>query len=175
MKRKNVELIALSAIFIAVVAVMTLVVRVPTGQGGYLSFVDVGIFFAAAAFGPIVGGLAGGLGAGLADAIAGYPAWIVFTLVIHGTQGFIVGLICRKRNLLRMLLGWIAGTTIVVVGYLFANAFLNGGGLGLALASILPNLAQTGVGALGFPLYLLVKKAWPRVTQMGQLKKWTEE
>lgn len=172
MKRKNVELIALSAIFIAVVAVLTFSVKIPIGTG-YISFIDVGIFFAAVAFGPIVGFLAGGIGGGLADVISGYPQWMIATLIIHGTQGLVVGLLCRKGKLPGMIFGWLTGAVIVVGGYVVAGLFLEG--WGSTLAMIPYNLIQVAAGILGFPLYILVRKAWPRIITMGKNKEWKEE
>ena len=70
------DLIQLSLIVVttALVAVGTLVLRIPNPMGGYFNLGDVMIFVCALTFNPIIGGIAGGMGSAIADLI-GFPVF----------------------------------------------------------------------------------------------------
>ena len=59
--------ISLTAIMAALVAAVTLIVRIPNALGGYFNLGDVAIFAVAFTFNPVVGGLASGIGSSIAD------------------------------------------------------------------------------------------------------------
>ena len=166
------KMVALIAILTAVTTVFTLLVRIPFAPTrGYITLADVGVYFAAYALGPVVGGIAGGVGTGLADAIAGYPQWMILSFVIHGLQGVVAGLIGRKGKVGHMILGSIVGAVVMVVGYFAASAALYG--VGAAAAEIAGNLFQNIAGALvGIPLVFAVRKAYPPIMQMGKGSTW---
>ena len=90
--------ISLLAVTTALVAVFTMLVRVPTPTGGYINLCDVAITFIAYTFGPITGFIAGGLGTALADALGGYMQYAPISFVVHGLEALLVALIVRKEN-----------------------------------------------------------------------------
>ena len=95
-KRLDPRLLAITAVMTAIVFVLTRVIQIPTPAKGYIHLGDAGVFFGAFAFGPFAGAIAGGLGTALADAAGGYPQWAIFSFLIHGLQGLVVGWLYRK-------------------------------------------------------------------------------
>lgn len=169
------RLVAVIAILIAVTTVFTLLVRIPIAPTrGYITLADVGVYFSAFALGPWVGAIAGGVGTGLADAIAGYPQWMVLSFFIHGCQGLVAGYIAKDRPFGWMLLAWLIGTIIMVAGYFGAGSWLYG--VGAALTEAPGNLIQNVAGGIvGIPLVYAVRKAYPPISEFNKAKAWTEE
>lgn len=166
------QTVALLAIMTAVTTVLTLLVRIPFAPTrGYITLADVGVYFAAFALGPVIGGIAAGVGTGLADAIAGYPQWMVLTLIIHGGQAVLAGYIARKGTLTVMILAWVAGSIVMIAGYFAAGAALYGAGP--AAAEIIGNAGQVVAGGvIGIPLVFAVRKAYPPIMTIGKSQKW---
>lgn len=162
------RVIAVTAIMTAVVFVLTRVVQVPTPAKGYIHLGDAGIFFSAFAFGPWIGAVTGGLGTGLADITSGYPQWAIFSFLIHGLQGWVVGWTSTKwRGAVGLILPTLLGGVIVVVGYFFAGMILSG--IGAAIAEVPLNTLQVAAGALlGVPLYVAVRQAYPPILRLGR-------
>lgn len=150
MKVKN---ICLNALFIAIVCVMTLVIKVPVpATNGYIHIGDSAIILIACFFGPGYGWIAGGVGSALADLLSGYPHWAPFTFIIKALMGLIMGKISDLnsekgrltgvRNLVAVLLGGIWQVT----GYFFGGALLKGSFL-VSLSSVPENIVQA-VGSI---------------------------
>ncbi len=173
-KRLTPAMIGLLAVLIALTAVFTLLIRVPTPARGYVNLSDVAITFAGLAFGPWVGAIAGGVGTALADLLGGFAPYAPISLVAHGLQGLLVGLIGhRQRSVPRMILAWLAGAVAMLAGYLLGGALYVG--LPTALLEVPLNAFQTIVGALvGIPLVFAVRRAYPAVDRLGQRQTWTE-
>jgi uncharacterized membrane protein len=153
--------IALIVVMSALVAVGTLIVRIPNPMGGYFNFGDVMIFVAALTFGPLVGGAAGGLGSAIAD-IIGFPLFAFPTLVIKGLEGLIAGLIANRKSVYRDVLAVVAAGAEMVIGYFLVEVYL--WGVGGALAEVPANVAQIAVGGLiGIPIALVLRRRLPEV------------
>jgi uncharacterized membrane protein len=170
MSRKSLDprIVAVTAVMTAIVFVLTRVVQVPTPAKGYVHLGDAGVFFSAFAFGPWVGGVAGGLGTALSDVTSGYPQWAIFTLLIHGIEGWIVGWTSRRWTGVKgLILSAVAGGAIVVLGYLGAGILLSG--LGAAVAELPLNILQAASGAVvGIPLFIAVRQAYPPIMRFGR-------
>jgi len=135
----------------------------------------VGVFFTALAFGPWIGGIAGGVGCAIADIASGYAIWAPLTLIAHGLQGVVTGVLGYRRNVAGMILAWAAGAIVLIAAYFFGEWFFYGLGYGGALAEVVPNLIQVGVGGvIGIPLFLAVRKAYPPIERIGHAQTWTE-
>ena len=81
------------ALLTALVAVATLVLRVPMpATEGYINVGDAIIVSGALLFGGVVAGVSGGLGSALADGLGGYAHWAPFTLIIKGVEGLVIGI-----------------------------------------------------------------------------------
>ncbi len=167
--------IALIAILSAVTTVFTLAVRIPFAPTrGYFTLADVGVYFASFAFGPFIGFVVGGLGTGLADILGGYAHFAVWSFLIHGLQGLVVGLLGYRRGLLGMLAGWFAGAFVMVAGYFTVEYFLYGPGPAISEATTV-NLPQVLIGGLlGLLLVLAVRRAYPQIDLLAQPRTWRE-
>ena len=148
-EKKSAVKAATLAVSIALVAVFTTVVKIPTGGGGYLNCSDVAIAFVAYTLGPVTAFIAGGVGAAFADAIGGYAQWVPITFVAHGLEGLFMALILKegkrefgkKEMWIRKLLAAVVCMVTVAGGYfLLAGTFLYG--YPTAAAEIPGNLIQ---------------------------------
>ena len=152
MKQTKTSKIALVSILAASSVVLGYFIKIPTPTG-FLTLLDVGVFFTAFYFGSREGAVVGGLAGFLIDLISGYPQWMFFSLIFHGSQGYLAGV---KGKL--QWLGLVLATIFMVAGYALASAWMNG--WGAAIPEIIPNLLQNIVGmTLGFLLCHSVKKA----------------
>ena len=159
--QKAVIQLSLIAVMSALVAVGTLIVRIPNPMGGYFNVGDVMIFVAALTFNPIIGGAAGGLGSAIADLI-GFPLFALPTLVIKGLEGLIAGLITNKKSVFRDVLAVVAAGAEMVTGYFLVEVYLYG--LGGALGEVPANIAQIAVGGLiGIPVALVLRRRLPEI------------
>jgi uncharacterized membrane protein len=160
-KQKTVIQISLMAVMSALVAVGTLIVRIPNPMGGYFNVGDVMIFVSALTFNPLIGGVAGGLGSAIAD-IIGFPVFAVPTLIIKGLEGLIAGLITNKKSLYRDIIAVLVAGTEMVTGYFLVEVYL--WGIGAALAEVPANIAQIALGGLiGIPVALVLRRRLPEL------------
>ena len=151
MKQTKISKIALVSILAALSVVLGYFVKIPTPTG-FLTLLDAGIFFTAFYFGSREGAVVGGLAGFLIDLISGYPQWMFFSLIFHGSQGYLAGVKGKWQ-----WLGLVLATIIMVAGYAFASAWMNG--WGVALTDIPHNLLQNFVGMIvGYLLYQSIKK-----------------
>jgi len=160
-KQKAVIQLSLMAVMSALVAVGTLVIRIPNPMGGYFNLGDVMIFVAALTFNPLIGGVAGGLGSAIAD-IIGFPFFALPTLVIKGLEGLVASMITNKKNVYRDVLAVVVAGAEMVIGYFLVELYL--WGLGGALGEVPANIAQIFVGGLvGVPIAILLRRRLPEI------------
>jgi uncharacterized membrane protein len=168
--------LALTGLMIAVVFVITRYFQMPIPQTkGYFNLGEAGIYVAAVLFGPLIGALAGGIGSALADLTSGAAQFAVFTLVIKGIEGLLVGLIASAARrettgpaggravvrLVAMLVGGIA----MVIGYFVAEAYLLRLGVPAALAEVPYNFVQVAAGVVaGLAVAAAFERALPSLT-----------
>ena len=162
-KNRTALRISLIAIMTAIVAVFTLVIRIPSPIGGYISLCDAAVTFVAYAFGPITGLIAGGLGAAFADLIGGYPQWAVISFIVHGLEAFLMGLIVKKGNssVAMRIVAALISVIIVAGGYLLLTTAFGLTVFSEAVLEVPANIAQSAVSAvIGLVLYSAVRKAY---------------
>ncbi len=166
----------ITAVLIAVVAVFTLVIRWPIpATGGYFNVSDVAIFFTAILFGPGPALIAGGVGAGLADILSGYPEFSWLSLIAHGGEGLLAGLLMARGGWLRMGLGWLLGSIVMVAGYYIGETGVMSIPVAQAALEVPWNIGQVVVGGIvGAALVIAVKRAYPPITQIGQHRVWRQ-
>ncbi|GAB6098322.1 hypothetical protein JCM16358_02010 [Halanaerocella petrolearia] len=163
--KKQIRELAMTGLLIALVAVGTMVIKVPTpATNGYIHLGDSMIYLAAILFGPKVGFLAAGIGSALADLLSGYSHWAGPTFLIKGVEGLIIGYIAQRgykevslrfRDLLAALVGgaWMIG------GYFVAGAIMRGS-WAAAISSIPGNITQAvGGAAIAFPVIFALLRA----------------
>lgn len=117
MKTKQMTLLSM---FIALNVALSVVVKVPTPTG-FVSLVEVGIFLAAWHFGRTSGMIVGGLTGFLLDLLAGYPQWMLFSLIIHGAEGWVIDTRAKRFKYVWSL---VTAIIVVVVGYWLAGGLL---------------------------------------------------
>ena len=160
--KKTTLRIATLAIAIALVAVFTMVIRIPLGSG-YLNLCDVAIAFCAFTLGPVTAAVAGALGPAFADLAGGYAQWAVVSFLVHGIEGLVMALIVRGGKG-RMAF---SGVIIVTGGYYLLSALMLVG-FEAAIADVPGNLVQSIVGSVfGLVLSKAVRKAYPPVASFA--------
>jgi len=174
MKMKSLTVyLSLSIVFAGLVAVSTMIIRIPVAAtGGYINIGDAMIFICALTFGSFIGGLAGGIGSAIADMI-GYPIFAPFTLVIKGLEGFLAGFIKDGKSFKKDLLAWGIGALTMVAGYFIAESYVMGLGVAAALAEVPGNLFQVFFGGLiGVPATRVLRR---RLKVISALKPFLEK
>lgn len=80
------------ALLVAVTVVVARVFLIPVPMThGNVNLCDAGIIIAALMYGKRGGLIVGGLSGFLLDLISGYAQYMVFSLIVHGLEGLIVG------------------------------------------------------------------------------------
>ena len=135
--------IVLNGLMIALVCIATMTIQIPMpGTNGYVNIGDSVIFISSILFGPILGMIAGGIGSALADILSGYAHWAIFTLIIKGLEGYVVGVVIRNHyTTIKSLFATALGTITMVTGYFLAGIILKGSII-ISAASIPGNLIQ---------------------------------
>ncbi|MDO4670751.1 MAG: ECF transporter S component [Aerococcus sp.] len=151
------------SLLIAVNVVIALFVLIPIpATHGNINLCDAGIVLASCLYGRRSGALVGALSGLLLDLISGYAAYMLFSLVIHGLEGVVVGYWRTHAHSKRdRLLLFVLGGIIVVGGYFLADSFLYG--LAAGTVGVATNMVQYGVGGtLGVLLYHRLQR-YPQV------------
>ncbi len=153
-------LVAMAAIMAALVCITTILIQVPIpATEGFFNIGDAMIMVAALTGGPIVGAFAGGIGSSLADLLGGWYVWVIPTLLIKGTEGFLAGWILRRgqQNIQNFILAWTIGGGEMVLGYFLVQVYLYG--FSAALVELPFNFVQMAVGGLiGIPVSQALKR-----------------
>lgn len=146
---KHLFKVILTAMFIAATVAISrfFIIPVPMTHGN-VNLCDAGIFISAILLGPVVGGVVGGASGLLLDLTSGYTQYMWFSLIVHGTEGLIVGLIAHKKvdTKWTKALAVIIGIIVMVAGYFVADSVLYTPYAGFV--GIGTNLLQGIVGAV---------------------------
>ena len=139
-KRRASQRVALGAIVAAATAVATMIHLPVPGFRLYFNLGEGVLYVAALTLGAPYGASAG-VGAALADLILGYPLWAPLTLLIKGTEGYVVGRLAPRGQTLALM----AGAALMIAGYTTAAGFLYG--WRAAPIELVTDIIQTGMGA----------------------------
>lgn len=147
-RSEHLRYLVLTAIFSAMVYVLTSFVRIPTHQG-YIHVGDGMIYLAAAMLPWPYAMLTGAIGAGMSDYLAGYPLWVLPTIIIKALT-----VLAFSRNKLtlvnkRNIFGLIPAAGICIGGYYLAAVLLYGS-WAAALVDIPTNAIQCAASAALF-------------------------
>ena len=152
-RSENIRFAAITAMFAALITVTTAYIKIPAPLG-YAHAGDSMIYLAASILPGPFGFAAAAIGGGLADLLAGYPQWAIPTAIIKALNVlpfFLIKLAIKNSPKIEKIISlpnllMLIPTTIVTIGgYFVANALLYDATA--AIAEILPNLVQAGVGA----------------------------
>ncbi len=147
-RSEHLRYLVLTAIFAAMVYVLTAFVKIPTHQG-YIHVGDGVIYLASALLPMPYAMLSGAIGAGLSDYLSGYPMWILPTVIIKALSVIAfthrnTAIVC-KRNMFAV----IPAAVICIGGYYLAAVILYGD-WGAALIDIPTNALQSVASAALF-------------------------
>lgn len=156
MKTKDMTKLAMMVALTVTLSIM-FIIPIPATKG-FVTLCEVGIYASALLFGPTGGFLVGALSGGLIDLISGYPEWAIFSIIIHGVQGFLLGYLYNKfPNRKGLFLGFPLASLFMMIGYALATALLYGWVAGLA--SLPGNAVQNIFGiAVTLPLFQALQK-----------------
>ena len=140
------KLVQMAVIIALTVALSMMFIFPVPATNGFVTLCEVGIYTAAFLFGPAGGFWVGALSGGMIDLISGYPQWMVFSFIIHGLQGLVAGYFFKKRSRSTEVVGFLAASVTMIVGYALATAFLYAWPAGLA--SIFGNIIQNVFGGV---------------------------
>lgn len=136
---KNTKQLILAALMAAFTCVATMIIKIPTPTFGYIHLGDGMVLLCGIIFGPFIGGLSAGIGSMFSDIFSGYASWAPATFIIKaltaGIMGFLFRMLKQKTsargNSICVIIGGLAGETIMVVGYFLYEtalaAFSSGG------------------------------------------------
>lgn len=169
----NTKVMAMSAMFTALITVATAFIKVPH-PFGYTHAGDAFVYLSACNLPTPYGIIASALGGGLADLISGYPQWILPTMIIKSLNA-VPFVLCRyflkKSNKdikiinIPNIIMLVPTTAITTLGYFVANYLIYGIGGAMAelaiwwvqptMAAVLFVLIGLGLDALGFKQKML--------------------
>ncbi|HFI0159475.1 TPA: ECF transporter S component [Streptococcus suis] len=150
MRNKKTQEVVLLAILTALTLVLAHV-HMPT-LSGFVTLLDVGVYFTAFYLGKKEGAIVGGLAGLLIDFLLGYPQWAFFSLLFHGAQGYFAGWTGRKR-----FLGIIFASLSMIGGYFVASSFMYN--VADAVTSLMSNTLQNIIGlVLGYILAQAIER-----------------
>lgn len=159
MQTTHIRKLVLTALFMALCCVATMVVQIPSPMQGYVNLGDCIVLLSGWILGPWWGMLAAGVGSALADILLSYAHYAPGTLVIKGLMAMTCALMAAHGGSLRRLFSGVVAEVIMVAGYFGYACLLLGKGLAAA-ASIPGNLFQGAVGVTAaILLYALLKKS----------------
>lgn len=192
-RRKPVLWLTMTALFMAMVVVLSMSALSIPVPGGHLYFNDVVIDTAAMLMDPLSAFIACGVGAFLgdllfypapmfvslithgllpaaavgsmlSDLIGGYMVYVLPTFLIKGLVALVAWKLCRKDQPLLALLSFLLAEAVMVLGYFLLEWALYG--VASAAAAIGPNVVQGIAGVLIGMLCLLITPRLERVAKL---------
>lgn len=142
-----------SSVFAAMCAIAT-TIKIPFGLGAMVHLGTAFIFTIGIVFGGVYAGLAGAIGSAFYDLLMGASPYTVWSFVIKGIAGLIVGVVAKglwpetsvsKKPLLRATLGCLLAAAWTLGGYTLAWWQVTGS-LTTAIANAPSSLLTSGVG-----------------------------
>ncbi len=141
-----------SGVLAAICAVAT-TIKVPLGVGAMVHLGTAAIYTTRILFGGVYAGLAGAIGSALFDLTMGFSPYTLWSFIIKGGAGFIVGFVAHgvwpkrveKNWLLRAIGGCILAATWTLGGYILAWWQVTGS-LTVAIGNIPASLLTSGAG-----------------------------
>lgn len=157
MKNNNTYNLVLTALMIAMVMVLTYIIKIPVpATEGYIHLGDTMIFFSVLLLGWKRGAIASGVGSALADLIGGYMHYVPVTFIVKTLMAIAMGLCIDYAikkgyvgNKMRAfeILGMIIAGLVMVTGYYLAEGFMYGNFI-VPLAAIPMNIVQFVSGVI---------------------------
>ena len=147
MKDTKIKKIVITAAFMALTCIATMIIQIPSPASGYVNLGDCMVLLSAWLLGPWYGACAAGIGSALADLLSGYAAYAPITLLIKCTMAILAGLIIKGKatsslpSTWKKLFSGFVAEIIMIGGYFLYEAILLGTYLP-ALSSVPGNIVQ---------------------------------
>lgn len=159
---KNTKKIVMSAVFIALTCVATLLIKIPSPLKGYINFGDCIVLLVGWMLSPAYAFLAAGLGSMFADVFLGYITYAPATFLIKGLMAiiafYIFKLIHHKiGNTLSRIISAVLAEVFMVLGYWVFEGFLYG-----FIPSIINIPANCVQGIVGIILSVILIKIFEK-------------
>ncbi|CUH94908.1 putative membrane protein [Propionispora sp. 2/2-37] len=145
--------------FIGVLSAMCAVataVKIPLGVGAMVHLGTAFLYIAGILYGGVYAGFAGAIGSGLYDLIMGFSPYTLWSFVIKGIAGLIIGVVAKgmwpesgvqKSSAGKVFLACLLAAAWTVFGYVFAWWQIIGS-LTVALTNIPSSLLTSGIGMI---------------------------
>ncbi len=159
MEKKSVKKITFTALFAALIAVMTAFIKMPTGiNEGYLHFGDSMIYLAGCLLGPWAA-LAAAIGGGLADILAGAAVWAPATAIIKALNSvpfIIASCFYFKNNGKQKIINWYTVPMVIVSGLITVFGYLLAEGLMYSFPSAWTSVPFSIIQAIGSAIVFII-------------------
>jgi uncharacterized membrane protein len=154
----NVKKLTAYSLIIALTVVLSLFVHIPVpGTQEFFTLTEVGVFSGAILFGGPAGLVIGGGSGLLIDLLSGSANWAIFSLIIHGIEGFLVGTLCYKRSKVMQTIGILLGSLVMIVAYALVTGLYFG--YGVQIVSVVGNVLQCIAGFIvAIPVIRVISK-----------------
>lgn len=122
MNDKKIQTVVYMGVAAALCAAATFIL-IPGPNGALIHLGSAAIYTVAVVFGKRIGAVGGGIGSMLFDALVGFSGYTLFSLVIKGGAGYLVGHLTEKDKnptRLRILFATVAASLWTLVGYIVA-------------------------------------------------------
>lgn len=125
--------IVVLAMLIAITVVISRILIIPISvTHGNINFCDTGIFIASLVLGRRTGMYVGALSGFLLDLISGYVQYMIFSLIVHGIEGYIAGWLGHNKGNVQKFFALVIAAFVMVVGYFITDTLLYGVAAGIA-------------------------------------------
>ena len=146
MDRQGLKRMVRGAMLAAIVAAVTMMIKLPVpATGGYVHPGDGAIFLAAYMMGPWAA-IPAAAGSALADILGGYAVYAIPTALIKGVMGWIAGRMIAEKKTVRNALVFALCKLVMVAGYFIFEWMMYGAGA--AIGAVIPNLVQGAAGVI---------------------------
>lgn len=145
-------------------------IKIPVGTGAFVHLGSAAIFASAILFGGVKGGFAGAIGSAFFDLLGGFSPYTIWSFVIKGVAGLIIGGLAHTPALKKMaksipggewgknILATFVGAAWTLGGYLVAWTIVIGS-WEAAVGNIMASVLSSTVGMIvGIPLAMALKK-----------------
>ncbi|MBP2028259.1 putative membrane protein [Acetoanaerobium pronyense] len=141
------------------IGTMAIKIHIPV-TNGFINIGDSFIIVSSLLFGPVAGMIAGGIGSALADLLSGYAHYALFTLIVKGLEGYIIGWVFLKlgKTKLAGIYGSLLGVIFMVGGYFLVASFMYSSFAVAAQGLIFDATQALASFLIGYPLYAYLSK-----------------
>ena len=149
--RSKTKIIALSALFTAIVCIATMIIKIPSPLKGYVNLGDPVVLLSGWILPLPYGFLAAGLGSALADLFSGYIIYAPATFIIKGLMAIIAfyafkGIGSKSNKIVARIISAILAEIVMVSGYYIFEGFMYG--FIPSAVNIVPNAVQGVAGII---------------------------